>query len=192
MTSQCRSRRLSLGVSLRHAARLLGTQHSNLTRYEQGTLAPGRIMGARLKAFEGLQSATAYIEGPFGTIPSYAVSMKTVSDQDVLLRILIQMVDDFRHLHDDSDRQFFLQEPSTTGDARYDALLAGLAVYAAREARMSSCPTWVFAPSRYLEQFWWFGLAGDIPQLRAHAFQHAPSCLKARGVILSARNFESV
>jgi hypothetical protein len=155
------------------------------------------LLRARLAAFEALSPASAYLNNPFGTIASYAVALRAGlrsgrGDEEYLLRLVIQMVDDFRHLEDDADRRFFLQEPSTTGEPRYDALLAGLAVFLCREARMRSCPSWVFAPSRYLRDFWWYGMAGDVPELRAHAFQNAPSCLKSRGVIFSERNLESV
>ncbi len=153
-------------------------------------------MRARLDALSSLTPDNNFQNNPFGTLPSYSVLIKrALRDQavpDTVLRLIIQLSDDFGQLSIESDQRLFLQEPSTTGLAEYDALLAGLAVHLCRGKKLETCPIWVFKPNRYLTQLWWYGMAGEIPTLRTHAFQQTPSCMRVRGVIFSAANLASV
>jgi hypothetical protein len=74
------------------------------------------------------------------------------------------------------------QEPPSTGDARYDALLAAIAEYlCAREGVLA--PTWVESPSRFLDQ-WWF--VSGIRSLHADAIVHSPISFARRGVFITA------
>ncbi len=152
-------------------------------------------MRTRIEAFCRLDADSQFARQGRGSLPGYAVTLKrslSAGDNDSVIRVLRQAARDFRSLTSELDREFFLQEPSTTGDARFDALLAGLAVQLCREAHLDSCPAWVFQERRYLPRLWWFGLAGQIPALRAQAFQNTPSGLKARGVVLDQRILDSV
>ncbi len=69
-----------------------------------------------------------------------------------LLRDIIQCSDDFARLSRDDDRRAFIAEPAATGDARYDAFLAGLAVHFCREAGLETTPSWTRDESRYLDR----------------------------------------
>jgi hypothetical protein len=74
------------------------------------------------------------------------------------------------------------QEPRSTGDACYDALLAAIAEYlCAREGMLA--PTWVESPSRFLDQ-WWF--VSGIRSLHADAIVHSPISFARRGVFITA------
>ena len=110
--------------------------------------------------------------------------------QDTLRWIIIAS-DDFASLRDDSARAAFVAEPPPTGDARYDALLAGLAVQLCRTAGMASSPAWTREPNRYLQSFWWYGSAGEVESLRAYAWQRTSSCFRARGVVFNVENLNS-
>jgi hypothetical protein len=112
-------------------------------------------------------------------------------DDDGLLRLVIQASDDFRALSDDHGRSAFLAQPESTGDPRFDALLAGLAVHLAREAGMATTPAWTRAPERYVEPIWWFGLPAGSG-LQAFTLQRTPSCFKSRGVMFNVDNLASV
>jgi hypothetical protein len=112
------------------------------------------------------------------------------AEQDVL-RDIIQCSDDFTGLDDPVARRAFLVEPPSTGDPRFEAFLAGLAVHLCRQAGMEMTPAWTRDESRYLDRMWWFGLSDDSG-LRAFAFQRTPSCMRARGVIFNAVELESV
>jgi hypothetical protein len=112
------------------------------------------------------------------------------TEQDLLLEI-VQCSDDFADLAGDAARRVFLAEPPSTGDRRFDALLAGLAVHLCRQAGMETTPAWTRDESRYLERMWWYGLTDDSG-LRAFAFQRTPSCMRARGVIFNAGELDSM
>jgi hypothetical protein len=108
-----------------------------------------------------------------------------------LLRDIIQCSDDFARLSRDDDRRAFIAEPAATGDARYDALLAGLAVHFCREAGLETTPAWTRDEPRYLDRMWWFGLP-EGSRLRAYNYQRTPSCMRARGVIFNEDNLKSL
>jgi hypothetical protein len=120
-----------------------------------------------------------------------SVSLREGDSDDTLLRHVVQASDDFRALTDDAARVAFLGEPDTTGDTRFDALLAGLAVHLAREAGMGTTPTWTRDPGRYVEPIWWFGLP-EGSGLQAFTYQRTPSCFRARGVMFNVDNLASV
>ena len=107
-----------------------------------------------------------------------------------MLRVVIQASDDFARLTEQADRDFFLTEPSPTGSRRWDALIAGLAVHLCRVAGMDRTPMWTTDPSRVTDVMWW--VDSDAPAVRAQLMQQAIPSMRARGVILSRRNLESV
>lgn len=107
------------------------------------------------------------------------------------LRLIIQASDDFRRLTTSEERVAFLSEPGSTGDPRYDALLAGLAVHLAATSGMTTTPAWTREPSRYLTRFWWFGLSDDSG-LQAYWYQRTPACLRARGIMFNVDELASV
>ena len=71
--------------------------------------------------------------------------------------------------------------PLTTGDRRYDALLAALVEYCCVRHGMPS-PAWVDEPSRFLEE-WWF--VSGIRSLHTNAVVHSPVSFKRRGVFIA-------
>ena len=89
-----------------------------------------------------------------------------------------------------TDRAFFLTEPSPTGSREWDALIAGLAVHLSREAKMDRAPMWTTDPTRILDSVWWVDSAA--PAARAQLLQQAIPAMRARGVMMSRRNLESV
>lgn len=107
------------------------------------------------------------------------------------LRAIIQASDDFAALPDAPAQRDFLAEPDSTGDARYDALLAALAVHLCVRAGLPTTPSWTRDPGRYLERMWWFGLP-DGSGLRAYVLQRTPACFQARGVLFDITNLDSV
>ena len=113
------------------------------------------------------------------------------ADDTILLRVIIQSVDDFAALDDDDARRAFLAEPPGTGDPRYDALLAGVAVHLVQRAGMPTTPAWTRDASRYLPRMWWVGLPEGSAR-RAYVLQRTPAYLKARGVLFNTDNLDSV
>lgn len=105
-----------------------------------------------------------------------------------LLRLIAQGISDFRSLSQAHDQRFFLREPQSTGDARWDALLAGVA---AREARIAgiAIPRWTTKPDRFLHKAWF---PTQTPALRALAFVESPADFAIRNVYLDPAELESV
>ena len=186
--------RARLNLTQAQAAELLATSQANISAYERGRLQPGRLVSERIEALAALQSDSLYATYSASTIPSAAAQLRTDlsinrSETD-MLRVVIQASDDFRKLSRQTDRDFFLTEPSPTGSPEWDALIAGLAVHLCREAKMDRAPMWTTDPSRSIDFVWWVDSAA--PAARAQLLQQAIPAMRARGVIMSRRNLESV
>lgn len=191
-----RQARERLGLTQAQAAELLATSQANLSAYERGRLVPGRIVQERIDAFTNLSSDSLYSSYSASTIPSTAARIRADiharrSEAD-MLRVVIQASDDFAYAQLTEDRTFFLSEPSPTGSRKWDALLAGLAVHLCREANMDRTPMWTTNPSLNLDSIWWFGRSEMVIDLRAQSLRDSIPSMRARGVMFSRRNLESV
>ncbi len=117
--------------------------------------------------------------------------LEAEADDADVLRTIIQAADDFARLDDDTSRAEFLSEPESCGDARYDALIAGLAVYLVQSVGMATTPDWTRDESRYLPTMWWVGLPEGSGR-RAFVLQRTPAYFKARGVMFNPDNLASL
>ncbi len=186
--------RLTLGITQAQAAELLGTSQANISAYERGHLDPGRVVGERIDALAALRSDSIYARYQASTMASVAAHLRSdlagktrVTD---MLRIAIQAADDFARIELQADQSLFLAEPSPTGSRKWDALLAGLAVHLCRNAHMERTPPWTRDPARTVDTVWW--VDSDARANRAPLLRDALPSMRARGVILSRRNLESV
>lgn len=75
-------------------------------------------------------------------------------------------------------------EPPSTGDVRWDVLLAGLAEWLTAQD-CEPAPAW--AEGRTLTT-WWF--PDDTPAARSTAIVHAPAALRRRGVFIAADDLQ--
>lgn len=189
-----RASRERLGLTQGRVAELLGTSQANVSAYETGRLTPGPAVAARIAAFTALPDDTIYRDLWPPTLASTAMQLREDIRAGVgesnMLRVIIQASDDFPKLTTAAERRFFLAEPGPTGDARFDALLAGLAVHLCREAGMGSTPAWTRAPGRLLDEIWWFD--SPAPSLHALGLRDAVPAMRARGVMFNRRNLQSV
>ncbi len=80
------------------------------------------------------------------------------------------------------------ERPDPTGDARADALLAGVAEYTAGLQQIV-CPSWTSEPERFLDRFWF---VSSEPGFRAIALAQTPVALKRRGIMWPARSMRRV
>jgi len=186
--------RRRLDLTQAQAAQLLATSQANISAYERGRLVPGRIVAERIDALAALTPESLYATYLASTIPSAAAQLRIDLTEDRsetdMLRVVIQASDDFQKLTEPTDRAFFLTEPSPTGSKRWDALLAGLAVHLCRQAGMQSTPWWTSDPGRVIDFVWW--VDSPAPSLQAQLIQLAIPAMRARGVMMSRRNLESV
>ena len=192
--SALRDARTRLNLTQAEAAQLLATQQANISAYEHGRLEPGRVVAARIDAFAQLERTSAYADYLASTMPSTAAQIRADlaagrSETD-MLRVVIQASDDFARLTTSPDYAFFLTEPSPTGSQQWDALLAGLAVHLCRQANLPTAPFWTTDPARQIDHIWW--VDSLAPAAHARLLQEAIPAMRARGVMMSRRNLESV
>ena len=74
-------------------------------------------------------------------------------------------------------------EPAPFGDARYDALIGGVAEYLFKRWCPDAPPRWIGARSRYLPRPW-FPNAPDDPGLREYLTFVSPGEFKSRNVMV--------
>ncbi len=141
----------------------------------------------RLKGYE-----SAYDTEALHTLTSLSEELASLVRGDAslspILRTIAQAVSDFRSLHHPHDQRYFLRQPPTTGDIRWDALLAGVADREARSAGVS-VPVWTKDDAYFLDEAWF---VTEVPGLRAMIFRDTPAELALRNVYLDPRELESV
>jgi hypothetical protein len=71
-------------------------------------------------------------------------------------------------------------EPPSTGDGRYDALLAAIAEHIAARHGLPG-PLWTVTVDRFLPRAWW---VSTLPSARVHAVLWTPVAFRRRGVYL--------
>jgi hypothetical protein len=114
-------------------------------------------------------------------------SLRAAEEQEAL-RWVAQFVSDFRQAPA-AERPFLVEdEPPTTGDRRWDALLAGVVEHLCFHHDVP-VPAWAIRPARFLER-WWFVI--PYRSLHASAFAETPAALANRGVFIHASSLESV
>jgi transcriptional regulator with XRE-family HTH domain len=178
------------GLSLAAVARAAGTSATNVSAYERGEKRANSATQARLDAAVRAGSDSPIHRNHLVTVPAAAAAIraglrKAWSTAD-LLRIVRELRSNAAHLRNDTDRAAFYAQPSTTGDRRWDALLAGVTeMDALRDGR--DVPGW--ARGHDLPHLWF---VGSSPSLHAHGLAHTPSPLAVRGIVLDVAALESV
>ncbi len=99
---------------------------------------------------------------------------------DRALREALQLSDDLAACELPVRAALCAAEPETTGDIRYDALIAGLV-----ELRLPgrSCPSWARSAARVLPNRWW---VDETPGLAELNLAETPPALLRHGVVLAA------
>lgn len=99
-------------------------------------------------------------------------------------RLVAEFLEEYRHEPVPNRWGLLAEEPSATGDERWDVFLAALAEHlAARDDR--GAPAW--AEARRLRQFWF---PFNTPAARADAVVHAPAAFRRRGIFVSPVELE--
>ncbi len=150
-----------------------------------------RVLGALGLGLATIESTAAELAaGPGLNVAELAEAVHDElvrGDSIFALRLLARSVADFRelgHLDAPSVRRF-LAAPSSTGDHRWDVLVAATF---SRECRLAgiAAPSWTrVAPLRS----WWF--PQDDPVLTARIMQRTPVDLQVKGIWLDAKALES-
>lgn len=185
-----RERRREAGLTLRSVARAAGTSESNVSAYERGAKPPRPVTLHRLDAVVAAGAGSPIHRRSLVTVPAAAAALRAglkagwpTAD---LLRLVREMRSNARFVNTRRDRAAFFAEPSTTGDQRWDAMLAGSVEDLALRQGFAP-PPW--CAGHALPTFWFVGSA---PSLHAYAFARSPFPLHVRGVMVDPGDLEAV
>lgn len=118
------------------------------------------------------------------TMADLAVHLKKAGDDATRWRLIAEFLEEYRHEGVDGRGRLLLREPRSTGDQRWDVLLAALAEHlAAGDGRGAA--SWTEA--RCLRQFWF---PFNTPAARVDAVVHAPAAFRRRGVFIAPQELE--
>lgn len=177
-----RQARRSAGLTLREVARVTGTSESNVSAYERNTKRAGHATLRRLTAALDVASDSVIYRHRLTTAASTAAGLrrdvKAGSSHSVSLRRLRELIGNSDEISTDSDWALFAAEPSTTGDPRWDAALAGAVDWCADRLGRER-PHWT--RTRAAEP-WLF--IGSTPALHALAFAASPPQFSTKGVFV--------
>lgn len=187
---ELRRRRRDQGLTMRQVARASGTCESNVSAYERGALVPAPRTLARLVAGIDAGAESPIHTRRLLTAPAAAAMIRRGlregwSTAD-LLRVVREMRSNARFVVTDRDRAAFLAEPSTTGDPRWDAMLAASTEDLALRGGFD-VPAWTAGHA--LRTFWF---VGSSPSLHAYAFARSPLSMQVRGVMVDPADLEAV
>jgi transcriptional regulator with XRE-family HTH domain len=187
---ELRRRRRDAGLTLQQVARAAGTAEANVSAYERGTKTANQRTLQRLVAVIDAGADSVVHRSQLSTAPGTAAALRAGLRQRWatadLLRLVRQMRSDAAHLTSVADKAAFYAEPSTTGDPRWDAMLAGAVDDLAVRAGVPA-PAWT--RGKALRGFWF---VTDEPALRAYVFAHSPMALQVRGVMVDPADLEAV
>jgi len=122
---------------------------------------------------------------PHPNVLSYSLLADAISelkDEDEVhcTRLVAQTVQQLKGLHDDDQINWFYQAPNSTGDDRWDALIAGVAVHTWSLSGRPGVPVWT-KPLKPLDEWW---EPGHMPERwRFWNMVHTPVSLRERKVI---------
>ena len=185
-----RERRRAAGLTAAQVARVTGTSESNVAAYERGAKVPGPLTLQRiLDAIDAGSESAIYVHGLVTTPQASAAIRSGIRDGwslRELLRIVREQRSNAKWISRPIDRRLFLARPSTTGDRRWDALLAGATEEIAAQGGFPP-PHWTDGVG--LDDEWF--VAGD-PAFNTYLRAHSPEPFRSRGVMIDPDALQSV
>lgn len=187
-----RSARQAAGITQLELANRAGTAQPAVAAYETGSRTPNlttfrRLLGACEHDVEVL--AHPRVRRGAASLAELAQTIEEDLRQDRerdALRLLYGFADDFRGSSRPGRIALVRDEPPPTGDARFDAALAGVAEFFAREGAIP-VPTWVDGPGRFVEP-WWF--VASRPAFHAYTLANTPAVFARHGVFMAREVFD--
>ena len=185
-----RERRRAAGLTAAQVARVTGTSESNIAAYERGGKVAGPLTLQRIiDAIDAGSESAIYVIG-LVTTPQASAAIRSGLRHGWTTRELLRVV---RELRSNSkwiarpiDQKVFLARPSTTGDRRWDALLAGATEELAAREGMPA-PDW--AEGVRLENEWF---VAEDPAFNEYLLAHSPVPFRSRNVMIDPDALESV
>jgi transcriptional regulator with XRE-family HTH domain len=184
--------RQAAGITQIELAGRAGTAQPAVAAYESGARTPNlatlkRLLGAceydlEILARPRMRRGAASLAELAETIEQ---DLAQGREQDAL-RLLFGFADDFRGSSRPGRIALLHEEPAPTGDARFDAALAGVAELFAAEGAFAA-PIWVDGSGRFVEP-WWF--VTSRPEFHAYTLAHTPAVLARHGVFMAREVFD--
>lgn len=112
----------------------------------------------------------------------------TPPDRHEALRWVVQFMEDFERAAPDRRAALVAVEPDSTGDERWDAMMAAVAEHLCFHHGLP-VPAWSVDPKRFLER-WWF--VSPYRSVHASALVNTPAAFANRGVFIHAGSLASV
>lgn len=189
-----REARRTAGITQVELAARAGTAQPAVAAYESGGKTPNlatleRLLGAcehdvEVLARPRMRRGAASLAELAQTIEE---DLEHGNEQDAL-RLLFGFADDFRGSSRPGKIALLQDAPPDTGDARFDAALAGIAEFFASEGAISA-PGWVDEPGRFVEP-WWF--VASLPAFHAYTLANTPAVFARHGVFIAREVFDRV
>lgn len=114
------------------------------------------------------------------TIEHLATYLEEATDADRRWLLLLEFLEEYEHEPTSTRRSLVQAEPPTTGDDRWDALLAGVAEWLAARGEFVA-PGWVHSPERTLSASW---CPYALASLQRLASANAPPEIRRHGVLV--------
>jgi transcriptional regulator with XRE-family HTH domain len=194
LTTLIRDARQAADITQLELAKRAGTAQPAVAAYESGARTPNlatlqRLLGACEYDVEVL--ARPRVRRGAASLAELGQTMKEdleqESEQDAV-RLLFGFADDFRGSSRAGRLALLRDEPLSTGDARFDAALAGVAELFAAEGGIVA-PAWVNGLGRFVEP-WWFVTSRQ--EFHAYVLANTPAVLARHGVFMAREVFDRV
>ena len=192
ITPLIKDARRAAGITQLELANRAGTAQPAVAAYESGSRTPTlatlqRLLGAceydiEVLAHPRMRRGAASLAELAQTIEE---DLKQGQERDAL-RLLFGFADDFRGSSRAGKIALLKDDPPGTGDARFDAALAGVAELFATEGVIAA-PAWVNDPTRFVEP-WWF--VASRPAFHAYTLANTPAVLARHGVFMAREVFD--
>jgi transcriptional regulator with XRE-family HTH domain len=189
---ELRQRRAMSGLTLREVARAAGTTVANVAAYERGDKTPRPRTLDRIVAMVDVGKESPIHRMSLLTVPAAAAAIRGDvrsgnRSTSSTLKFVREMVNNSKYVvGEPRERTAFFAEPSTTGDRRWDAMLAGVTESLALRHGFEP-PEWTRG---HAVKPWWF--VSEAEALHAYAYAHSPMSLAVRGVFMDPASLESV
>lgn len=180
------------GLTQRELAQAVGSTQPSIARLEAGRVDPRLGTVGELASRLGLRLALRPLEGLDDVAVAIADDISR-GDAEGAFRWVLQLLDDLHRLDEEMLEAHLRLEPPSTGDRRWDAMLAAAAEHVALQRGVPP-PGWSAAPSRFLDQ-WWFvilDLIGRVPKGFAVLALTSPPAFSVRGVMLDPASLVNV
>ena len=179
--------RRAAGLSQQQLAELAKTSQSAIAAYEAGRREPTVPVLDRMVRAAGHELILGTQPDPrLFRLTDVAGEIAATIDEQRRLRLVLEFL---RGAADDGHRLLLLvtAEPPSTGDRRYDAMLAAVAEDLCLRVGERP-PAWSQSADRVLDGFWW---VSELPSARTRALVHSPASYRRRGIMIDRADLEA-